>query len=226
MVTLRIRYTKTQYMKYLGHLELMKLFERVFRRHQYPLKFSEGFNPHPKMTFASPLSVGYATKGDLMEVILTEEMPIEKVLATTFPDGIEILDAKYIESKTSLMAGIDSSEYLINVELQTPISDLEGQFEHFLSQDAINYEKKNKRGQMRIIDAKAQIYKAKIIYEENGEFTLRCTLKTSSQGNLNPETFVKAFLKFCRQPDESALILVERLAMFDAAHKPLFDLIA
>jgi radical SAM-linked protein len=211
-------------MKFLGHLELMKLFERVFRRHKYPLKFSEGFNPHPKMTFASPLSVGYATKGDLMEVILTEMMPIETVLQTAFPEGIQIIEAKYVDSKTALMAGIDSSEYLLNVELKVAISDLAEQFEHFLTQETILYEKKNKRGQVRSVDAKPQIYSAKLIFEEDGEFTIRCLLKTSSQGNLNPEVFVKTFLKFCRQPEETAVILVERLAMFDEAKKPLYDL--
>ena len=129
MMTLRIKYTKEKYMKFLGHLELMKLFERIFRLHRYPLKFSEGFNPRPKMTFASPLSVGYASKGEVMEVVLDAFMPIERVLNTKFPDGIKVLDATYVETKKSLMGSIHHSEYLIKVELRQNIPEILTQFE-------------------------------------------------------------------------------------------------
>ena len=110
MITLRIVYTKEGYMAFLGHLELMKLFERVFRFNKVPLKFSEGFNPIPRMTFAAPLSVGYSSKYEVMEVLLEKEMPIEQVKTMQFPDGIKVVDASYVQSKKSLMAALSHAE--------------------------------------------------------------------------------------------------------------------
>lgn len=222
MVTLRIKYTKENYMKFLGHLELMKLFERVFRRHKYPLKFSEGFNPHPKMTFASPLSVGYSSKCEIMEVALTRELTIEEVKRTVFPDGIKILDALYVDTKKSLMGSIDASEYFINVATDQVPETVEDSLGQFLSQDHIFYEKLNKKGKAREVDAKSQINSASIIYKDAKEFTLRCDLQTNSQGNLNPELFVKLFFEFMGKQEDQFSVEVERINMFDENHNPLF----
>lgn len=79
----------------------MKLFERIFRFNKLPLKYSEGFSPIPKMTFASPLSVGYSSKCEIMEVILDKEVPLEHIKNLKFPDGISILDANYVQSKVA-----------------------------------------------------------------------------------------------------------------------------
>ena len=224
MMTLRIKYTKENYMKFLGHLELMKLFERVFRRHKFPLKFSEGFNPHPRMTFASPLSVGYSSKYEVMEVILISELPIADVLKTAFPDGIKVLDAAYVDSKTSLMAGIGSSEYLINVSGTNFPNNSNEILEQFLDQAEILYEKPNKKKQMREIDAKPQIHFASMIYFDKQEFTIRCRLQSSSQGNLNPELFAKLFCEYMKTPFIEDEIMVERINMYDHDGKTLFEI--
>jgi len=223
-MTLRIKYTKEKYMKFLGHLELLKLFERIFRLHQYPLKFSEGFNPRPKMTFASPLSVGYASKGEVMEVVLDEMMPLENVMNTKFPDGIEVLDAIYVDTKKSLMASIHHSEYLIKVELNQNVSEIAMQFEHFINQENIWYKKKSKKGTIRDIDAKPQLISSKMIYSEENEFVIRCQLQTSSQGNLNPETLIQCFLEYLQLDGQAEAILVERLAMFTDDGTSLFEM--
>jgi len=211
-------------MKFLGHLELMKLFERIFRLHRYPLKFSEGFNPRPRMTFASPLSVGYASKGEVMEVILDEMLPLEQVMNTRFPDGITVLDAAYVETKKSLMGSIHHSEYLIKVELKQNVPGIASQFEQFINQPSIFYEKKSKKGVLRQIDAKPQLLNAKMIFSEENEFVIRCQLQTSSQGNLNPETLMKCFLAYLQLSDQAEAILVERLEMFTEDGKGIFEL--
>lgn len=227
METLRIVYTKQKYMRYLSHLELMKLFERVFRFQKLPLKFSEGFNPHPKMTFAAPLSVGFSSQAEIMEVQLNDKVDLDHVVQMKFPDGIEISKAKYVESKKSLMASIDFSEYMIRIDFNASIQEypFEERAESFLNQEAVNYEKKTKKGTMKTVNALALVERFSVVFKEENELILRATLASSSSaGSLNPELLAKLFLDFCKNEKEIEQIEVERINMFMKSDKNLISL--
>jgi len=76
---------------FLSHLDLMRLMERAFRRANLPLAFSEGFNPHPRVSFASALAVGVTSEGEYLDVQLRENIPIQEVqkrLNMALPSGI------------------------------------------------------------------------------------------------------------------------------------------
>ncbi|MBF4694874.1 TIGR03936 family radical SAM-associated protein [Fusibacter ferrireducens] len=227
METLRIVYTKQKYMRYLSHLELMKLFERVFRFQKLPLKFSEGFNPHPKMTFAAPLSVGFSSQAEIMEVQLNERIDLEHVLQMKFPDGIQIIKAKYVDSKKALMASIDFSEYMIRIDFGASVSEypFEERAESFLNQEAIHYEKKTKKGTMKTVNALELVKSFSVIFKEENELILRATLASnSSMGSLNPELLANLFLNFCKNEKEIEQIEVERINLFMTVDKKLVSL--
>jgi len=229
MTTLRIVYTKETYMSFLGHLELMKLFERVFRYNKLPLKFSEGFNPIPKMTYASPLSVGYSSKAEVMEVQLESEVPLSDILKLNFPDGIKVVDAAYVTSKKSLMASLTHSEYLIKVEFKQSIQQLpfDEWIQDFLNQSEVLYEKKAKNGNMRSLNIIELIDSLKIVYKGEQEMILRAIVQTGSQGSLNPETLVNVMCKHFGIPQEIDNIRVERLQLFfknEDKLTPLFEM--
>lgn len=229
MTTLRIVYTKENYMSFLGHLELMKLFERVFRYNKLPLKFSEGFNPIPKMTYASPLSVGYSSKAEVMEVQLESEVPLSDILKLNFPDGIKVVDAAYVTSKKSLMASLTHSEYLIKVEFKQSIQQLpiDEWIQDFLNQSEVLYEKKAKNGNMRSLNIIELIDSLKIVYKGEQEMILRAIVQTGSQGSLNPETLVNVMCKHFGIPQEIDNIRVERLQLFfknEDKLTPLFEM--
>ena len=229
MVTLRIVYTKEKYMRYLSHLELMKLFERIFRFNKLPLRFSEGFNPHPKMTFASPLSVGFSSQYEVMEVQLTHEIDLDKVMALTFSDGIKVVKAKYVESKSSLMANIAFSEYLIKFEFEKKIEDcpFNERVESFMNQEAITYEKKTKKGTIKTINALEQLRAFSVVFEEENELILRATVQSGSNGNLNPDLLGRLLLEFVGTEVPVESTSYERIKMFmDREGKlvELFDL--
>lgn len=216
MVTLRLHYTKEKYMVFLGHLELMKLFERVFRYNKLPLKFSEGFNPIPKMTFASPLSVGYSSKYEVMEVQLYEKVPIEMLLNLGFPEGIKVIQAAYVDSKKSLMASLTHSEYLIKIEFKQPIGDLPFAewIQTFLEEETIFFEKKGKNGKMRELNVLEYIRSLKFVFADSDELILRTIVQTGSQGSLNPETLGRVFINYFKLPQEIEHISVEKLALY------------
>ncbi|GAU77426.1 TIGR03936 family radical SAM-associated protein [Fusibacter sp. 3D3] len=227
METLRIVYKKQKYMKFLSHLELMKLFERVFRFHKLPLKFSEGFNPHPKMTFASPLSVGFSSQSEIMEVQINHKIDIETITQMQFPEGIEILKAKYVTNEKSLMASIDFSEYIIRIDFKSTLefNAYEEKVESFLNQSEVNYEKKTKKGTMKTVNALELIKGFSVVFKEANELILRATLASSSSaGSLNPELFAELFLNFCKNEKEIDHIEVERINMFMDQNSSLVSL--
>ena len=85
-------------MKYIGHLDIMRYFQKAIRRSGLPIKYSEGFNPHQIMSFASPLGVGITSEGEYMDIELKEEVSCKEVLdklQSTMVDGMEICKVMY-----------------------------------------------------------------------------------------------------------------------------------
>jgi len=94
MLRWRIIFTRGEELKYLSHLDLMRLWERAFRRAGVPLAYSQGFSPHPRLSLAAPLPVGVTGLGELMEVFLKRPLPRHRLapaLAHSLPRGIEVL---------------------------------------------------------------------------------------------------------------------------------------
>ena len=94
MLKVRIKFAKTGCMKYVGHLDIMRFFQKAIRRSQLPIRYSEGFNPHQIMSFAAPLGVGLTSEGEYLDIDLKEEVPSREALCRlreTMVDGMEVL---------------------------------------------------------------------------------------------------------------------------------------
>ncbi len=120
-MVLRIKYKKIGDMKYLSHLELMKTFQRAFRRMNIPLEYTKGFSPTPKISFASPLLVGIESISEYMDVEIKEAIDINNILDTQkeiLPRGLEIIEIKEVEKTKSLMSLVYMSDYDIIVDYQ------------------------------------------------------------------------------------------------------------
>ena len=88
-----IRFSKTGYVKYTSHLDLLRMFKRAFKKAELGLAYSQGFNPHPKMGFAQPLSLGYAGRNELIEFETDRPHQTAEILRAMqgkMPQGIEI----------------------------------------------------------------------------------------------------------------------------------------
>ncbi len=114
MDKLRLRFKKTGRAVYISHLDLMQTMQRAFSRAGYELKYSEGFNPHPQLSIALPLSVGTASLCEIMDFKLKEEADISEIparLTAALPEGIEVADCyepqrKAAELKYLKVAGV------------------------------------------------------------------------------------------------------------------------
>lgn len=116
MQRLRITFSRSGRTSYLSHLEMMKSWERVFRRAGWPVAHSQGFNPHPRIFFAAPLAVGVAAEQDIMEVHLEAPVDPESAggdLQACLPPGLSIVEVVEIDAEAlAVQKAIRAAEYL------------------------------------------------------------------------------------------------------------------
>ncbi len=147
MDKLRMRFTKTGRAVYISHLDLMHTMQRAFSRAGYALKYSEGFNPHPQISIALPLSVGAASLCEIMDFRLKEEadpaaLPGE--LNAVLPEGIEVLEVYEPQRKSSQLkwlqiAGVFEYDTRGAAEMAAALTE-------FYARDSVVITKKTKRG--------------------------------------------------------------------------------
>ena len=97
-----IRFSKSGTICYISHLDLMRVFQRAIKKTGIKQSYSQGFNPHPKLVFSSPLSVGYAGEREVVDVKFVREVSDDLIVSTLrplLPEGLEILEAFTAEAK-------------------------------------------------------------------------------------------------------------------------------
>lgn len=112
----RLKYSKGESIRFTSHLDLIKIFDRAFRRANIKLVYSQGFNPHPKISFGPPLAMGFTSDAEYMDVQLyrDRELNLQYSLNKTLPPGIKILDVKALYGKyDSLVSVINQADYKI-----------------------------------------------------------------------------------------------------------------
>ena len=128
---IRVRFSKLGSLKFIGHLDVMRYFQKVLSRSGLPVKYTQGFHPHQIMSFASPLGVGLTSDGEYMDFELEEDLPedvIYNALQSSLTDGfqiskISILNPRVLNvKKVSAMALVDSADYYIYQKPDTCIN--------------------------------------------------------------------------------------------------------
>ena len=176
-------------MKFIGHLDMVRYFQKVMRRAGVDIAYSEGFSPHQKMSFAAPLSVGIISKGEYfdIEVHSTEsgKVMLEKLNQQNV-EGVEILSYKQLpdgaKNAMSIVAGADYFVYFKGLTKEI--------VESFYKQDSINILKKTKRSE-KIVDIKPMIYELR--QENEGVFM---KVAQGSAANLKPDLVMQALSEF------------------------------
>ena len=200
---IRIVFEKNSTAIYMSHLDLMRCMTRAMSRAEIPVKYTEGFNPHPYLVFAAPLALGIEGEREYFEIKLTEEMPREEIknrLNKALPQGLKILD---VFEATNDFNDIESAEYRVFAEGKTAED-----WNRFFGADTIPTEKKTKRG-MEVIDMKCEILGAEAEDTEKGVI-LRLHLPCGNRRNLSPLLVLKTFV-----PDEAVYYTATRLQFFD-----------
>lgn len=119
-----VQFSRGARLKYISHLDLMRVWERLLRRAHLPVVHSQGFNPRPNLTFAAPLPVGVLSRGDLAEVRLTEERDPKSLLSALRAQAVPDLEIEAVRSgperQRSLPARMQAANYEIDLEDAEP----------------------------------------------------------------------------------------------------------
>ena len=228
----RVKFAKTGIMRYVGHLDLMRFFQKAVKRANLPIRYSEGFNPHQIMSFASPLGVGLTSEGEYMDIDLKEqvdEASALKSLNENMVEGLEITGFNYLpDDAEKCMSAVTAASYIVTYKDSKDdacyidnIIDLKEKF--FDESNSINIIKKTKKGE-RELDLKPLIYRFNLIIKEGvPEYDL--LLSSGSTDNIKPELVVKAFHEFLGLPEFNDLSLdIHRVDMFTGTPESLISL--
>ena len=115
MLRIRITFAKTPAMRYTGHLDLHRAWERTFRRAALPLAYSQGFNPHPRLNLASALPLGFTGQAELIDAWLELDLPLPEVQAAlqrALPPGLQITQIETVDLRLpALQTELEASEF-------------------------------------------------------------------------------------------------------------------
>ena len=204
MKSVRIWYRKEGAAKYMSHLDLVRVMGRVFHRAGIPLWYTEGFNPHPFMTFALPLSLGTVGLRETMDIKLEDEISREAILEKMnpcMPDGITVFDVTDPVMKPGVIA---FGQYRIELFCgettpETLLETVKGQLE----KKELIIEKRSKKG-VKLFDLKPAVQKAELFLDESG-VVLETILPAGSTLNVNPSLLVEAFCLYTKLPVEARI---------------------
>lgn len=219
----RIKFAKRGVMRYVGHLDMMRYFQKAMRRAQIPIKYSEGFNPHQLMSFASPLGVGLTSEGEYMDIELKEYISPEEAvnaLNQTMTEGMEILSFRYLPDHCeNAMASVCAASYELFYkkpeQCRLSVSQLrEAVWKFYGEASEILIIKKTKKGE-RSLDLKPLIYRFEVNGDEDAPqgpcFSLM--LSSGSTDNIKPELVMEHFHRFAGL-NETPAMDIRRLDLF------------
>jgi radical SAM-linked protein len=206
--SIRIRFTREEDVKFISHLDLMKVFERAVRRSGLPIAYSQGFNPHPHMVFGLPLSVGVTSDGEYADFELTRHIQPQQfmdVLNASLPEAIRITSAGEKLSKTNIMAAIAGADYALSIFSEEAVSleEAASRLKALMAMDSIKVLKEGK-GAAKEVDIRPLIHSTDIAaagqlpfgYETFASaFVIHTRFSAGSAANLRPELFVKALVE-------------------------------
>ena len=210
---LRIKFSKYAHMIFIGHLDLMRYFQKAIRRAKIDISYSAGFSPHQIISFAQPLGVGVYSGGEYMDISvesLTDSAQLQEALQAQMAEGVDILSVRLLPEKAeNAMASITAASYGVSFrEGREPAFDLGDAVERFMAQDVIEIEKVTKKGS-RMVDLKEHIYRM-----EAGDGSVTMLVDASSGGNIKPALVMEQLYGFAGAALGEFDLIIKREDMF------------
>lgn len=208
----RMLFAKTGRAVYISHLDLMRTITRAFLRAECRLKYSEGFNPHPNISIALPLSVGCESVCEIMDFKMLENMPCEEIksrISDQFPEGIEVIDVYEMQRKVKEIKWLRISGVFEYDERDA--AQMAEKLNEFYAAESIVITKKTKRG-MGESDIRPAI--KEISFESSGRDVILSAVISAQEPTLNPELIADALRQLAPEyaPDFAKF---RRLEIFD-----------
>lgn len=193
MNRLRIRFGRGDSIKFISHLDIMRLWHRTLRRAGIDIAYSEGFNPHPRIALAAPLALGITSEAELMDIFLNRHISPHSFTALAgrqLPKGIEILQVCLVApTLPALQAQVRFAEYTVTVEGKE--EDASEAIESLLAKDSLPWQHQRDTC-IRSYDLRPLIDDLRLGGWHNGSGDICMRLRCGSNGSGRPEQVVKA----------------------------------
>lgn len=194
MERIRFSFARKMPLAYISHLDTMRLFLRALRRSGLPLAYSQGYNPHPRLTLALPLPLGVTASGELGEIFFAEAVGTEKFiksLSLQLPESLELTGASVVSyDLPSLAAKVCAARYRLfainGFDLANRQPLLQQALDSLMVREEIILERINKKKKRTFINIRPFIYEAAVLKEENKPLELNMLLKAGSSGGVSP----------------------------------------
>jgi radical SAM-linked protein len=221
----RVRFQKTDSLRFISHLDVVRLIDRSLRRAGIAVAYSTGYSRHPKLSFGPPLPVGMVGMDEFFDVELVEKRPAEfvELLNLNLPEGVRILDAVPVLAKVqSLMSLIDHADFrmlfppharrLLGDPEPIPFrASLDEAIRHFLSHDRAYVRKKGPEGE-RSVEIRGGVRRLASASGDDAFPALDVTLRIAGEGTVRPLDLAGFLVGEDRL--DSRLLRVERRRLF------------
>lgn len=201
---MRLRFSRGNDLKFISHLDIMRLWLRAFTRAGMPLSFSEGFNPHPRISLASPLALGITSEAELMDVYLDRIIPaplFQSAVARQLPAGIVLFQAQPVAiALPALAALVRFAEYEVDIEDERPRSAVETAIDTLLESDKLPWQHRRDTG-THSYDLRALVEDIWLPPGDGPLYHLGMRLRNDNSGSGRPEQ-VTAALGFVKHPSK------------------------
>ncbi len=202
MQRLRIRFSRKGEVKFISHLDIMRLWERALQRAEIPLAYSEGFNPHPRLSLAAPLAVGVTSEAELMDVFVVKLVSphwFSAAASRQLPPGVDILGVYQVApTMPSLQSQVRYAEYVVEVETDKRPEDIETAVSNLLSLEHLPWHHHRDTGR-RSYDMRALIDDLWLVDRHPPYCAIGMRLRCDNSGSGRPEQVVSA-LGFTNYP--------------------------
>lgn len=210
---LRIKFAKYGCMKFIGHLDVMRFFQKAIRRAGIPIAYSEGYSPHQIMSFASPLGVGVESHGEYMDIVTREDIKSEEILTSlrdTMVEGMEILSVRKLPDQAkNAMASVQWADYTIKFRETIEEIPLQQVIRDMMEKETITVIKETKKSS-REINIRPNI---KTLTLQDGNSIFMC-LKSGSEDNTKPELVMKAIYQMIGREYQSMEYQITREELY------------
>jgi radical SAM-linked protein len=192
---MRVRFSRGEEVKYVTHLDLMRLWERALRRAGIDVAYSEGFTPHAQLSLAAPLAVGVTSEGELLDVFLASRTtPLEfmRAIGKQLPAGVEALEVDEVGLRApSLQSELRAAEYEVSLAATLPEADARQAVERFLTAESIPWEQV-RDGETRRYDIRALVQHLWLDSPKDGSAVIGMRVRADSGGSGRPEQVIAA----------------------------------
>ena len=190
-IVLRLHFKKVGRLQYVSHLDLVRTMHKVIVRAKLPLKYTEGFNPKPKMVFAAPLSVGTESVCEFVDIRFSEHIDLDEAkrrLNECMAPELQVIKAYYPETK---LTDLKWFSYTIRITTDGQDEELAASCERLLLQDDVVIEKKSKSGTPVALNIRPLIKSVSAAFDGKA-ICLTAVLSADASAFLNPEHVIKA----------------------------------